>query len=102
MFPEYDEAQIRKIDDAYYKAFPGVKKYQQWVIQQARENAYIENLEGLKYWGADGHHLINMLVQGSGAMFMKGVLLKQWQFIKEHKLKSKLVLQIHKPSQLWI
>ena len=109
MFPEYDEAQIRKIDDAYYKAFPGVKKYQQWVIQQARENAYIENLEGLKYWGADGHHLINMLVQGSGAMFMKGVLLKQWQFIKEHKLKSKLVLQIHDeivvqiaPGEEWI
>ena len=26
MFPEYDEEQITKIDEAYYKAFPGVKQ----------------------------------------------------------------------------
>lgn len=102
MFPKYSEEQIQKIAQAYGKTFPDVKKYQEWVIHEARSSAYVENLFGVRYYGADGHHLINMLVQGSGAYFMKLKLLEQWNFIKEHNLKSKIVLQIHKLPRLWI
>ena len=28
--PDYDDETIHKIDDAYYKAFPGVKSYHQY------------------------------------------------------------------------
>lgn len=102
MFPKYSEEQIQKIAQAYGKTFPDVKKYQEWVVHEARSSAYVENLFGVRYYGADGHHLINMLVQGSGAYFMKLKLLEQWNFIKEHNLKSKIVLQIHKLPRLWI
>lgn len=102
MFPKYSEEQILKIASAYGKTFPDVKKYQQWVIEEARANAYVENLFGVRYWGADGHHLINMLVQGSGAYFMKMKMLEQIKFLEDNHCKSKMFLQIHRPSQLWI
>lgn len=102
MFPKYSEEQIQKIAGAYGKTFPDVKKYQQWVIEEARANAYVENLFGVRYWGADGHHLINMLVQGSGAYFMKLKLIEQWQFLKDNNCKSKLFLQIHDETDYYI
>lgn len=102
MFPKYSKEQIDNLASAYGKAFPDVKKYQQWVIEEARANAYVENLFGVKYWGADGHHLINMLVQGSGAYFMKLKLLEQWKFLKENNCKSKFFLSIHDEGDFYI
>lgn len=102
MFPQYTDEEIETIGSAYGKTFPDVKKYQNWVMNEARSSAYVENLFGVKYWGADGHHLINMLVQGSGAYFMKMKMLEQYNFLKEHKCKSKMFLQIHDESDYYI
>lgn len=102
MFPKFTEEQIQRIGTAYARTFPDVKKYQDWVVSEARASAYVENLFGVRYYGADGHHLINMLVQGSGAYFMKLKLLEQWKFIKEHNLKSRIVLQIHDEVDAYI
>lgn len=102
MFPKYSEEQIQNLASAYGKAFPDVKKYQQWVIEEARANAYVENLFGVRYWGADGHHLINMLVQGSGAYFMKMKMLEQIKFLEDNHCKSKMFLAIHDESDYYI
>ena len=99
MFPEYDDEQIHKIDDAYYKAFPGVKAYHQYCYTYSNQHAYMQNLFGVKYYGASGHNLINMLVQGTGAYFLKWKIVQVTQFMQEHHMKSKFMMQIHDELQ---
>lgn len=99
MFPEYDDEQIHKIDDAYYLAFPGVKEYHQYCYNMANQKAYLMNMFGVKYYGASGHNLINMLVQGSGAYFLKWKIVQVDNYLREHKCKSELMMQIHDELQ---
>lgn len=99
MFPEYDDEQIHKIDDAYYLAFPGVKEYHNYCYQVANQKAYMQNMFGVKYYGASGHNLINMLVQGTGAYYLKWKIVQVDNYLREHNCKSKLMMQIHDELQ---
>ena len=99
MFPEYDDEQVHKIDDAYYLAFPGVKEYHNYCYQIANQKAYMQNMFGVKYYGASGHNLINMLVQGTGAYYLKWKIVQVDQYLREHHCKSQLMMQIHDELQ---
>lgn len=99
MFPEYDDETIHRIDDAYYLAFPGVKAYHSYCYRMATQHAYMQNLFGVKYYGASGHNLINMLIQGTGAYFLKWKIVQVSEFMKEHHMKSQLMMQIHDELQ---
>lgn len=100
MFPEYSDEQQKKINDAYYKAFPKVEEFHKWVRRQANTCAYVPNLLGVRYYGADAHHLCNMLVQGSGAYFVKCKICEVEKYLQDHNCKSKLIMQIHDEVQL--
>ena len=95
MFPDYDDETIHRIDDAYYKAFPGVKKYHEYCYNIVNESPYVENLFGVKYYGLSGHKLINCLVQGSGAYLLKERIKEVDDYIQSHHLKSRMQMQIH-------
>lgn len=95
MFPEFDDAQIRKIDGAYYEAFPGVKEYHNYCYAIAQHQAYAQNLFGVKYYNVSGHNLKNMLVQGTGAYFLKSKIVQVYNYLKENNCKSRLQMQIH-------
>lgn len=95
MFPDYDDETIHKIDDAYYTAFPGVKKYHEYCYKIVQEQPYVSNLFGVKYYGLTGHKLINCLVQGSGAYLLKERIFELDKFIQTNELKSKMQMQIH-------
>ena len=95
MFPEFDEEQIDKIDGAYYKAFPGVKEYHDYCYRLAQQQPYAQNLFGVRYYNVSGHNLINMLIQGTGAYFLKSKIVKVYNYLKEHHCKSTLQMQIH-------
>ena len=99
MFPEYDDEQIHKIDDAYYLAFPGVKAYHQYCEQMANQRAYLSNMFGVRYYGASGHNLINMLVQGTGAYYLKWKIVQVDEYLRTHNCKSELMMQIHDELQ---
>lgn len=99
MFPEYNDEQIHKIDDAYYKAFPGVKEYHNFCYTVANQKAYMQNMFGVKYYGASGHNLINMLVQGTGAYYLKWKIVQVDEYLIKHHCKSKLMMQIHDELQ---
>lgn len=99
MFPEYDEETCHRIDDAYYIAFPGVKEYHNYCYNMARINAYMQNLFGVRYYGASGHNLINMLVQGTGAYFLKEKKVQVAEYLKTHNCYSKLMMEIHDELQ---
>lgn len=97
MFPEYnfDEETLHRIDDAYYKAFPGVKKYHEYCYEIARTQVYATNLFGVRYYGLTGHKLINCLVQGSGAYFLKLKMIAVHNYLKENNYKSRFQMNIH-------
>lgn len=95
MFPEYDETTAHRIDDAYYNAFPGVKKYHEYCYQRAEISSNTQNLFGIRYYGVSGHKLINMLVQGSAAFYLKWKIRELYDYSKAHHLKTKWQMQIH-------
>lgn len=95
MFPEYDEEQAYKIDDAYYKAFPGVKAYHNYCYERADYYSHTQNLFGVRYYGLSGHKLINCLVQGSAAYYLKWKIRQLYDYSKEHNLKTRWQMQIH-------
>jgi len=95
MFPDYDDDTIHRIDDAYYQAFPGVKKYHEYCYEICKTAPYAVNLFGVKYYGLSGHKLINCLIQGSGAYFLKEKICALDEYITKNKLKSRMQMQIH-------
>ena len=95
MFPDYDDETIHRIDDAYYTAFPGVKAYHEYCYEICKTAPYAVNLFGVKYYGLSGHKLINCLVQGSGAYFLKEKICALDKYITENNLKSRMQMQIH-------
>lgn len=95
MFPEYSEEKCRQIDEAYYRAFPGVKAYHDYCYERAQEFAYTANLFGVRYYNISGHKLINMLVQGSAAFYLKLKIRELYDYSKEHDIKSPWQMQIH-------
>ena len=94
MFPEKTEEECKKINDAYYTAFPGVKTYHNYCYQRASES-FTVNLFGVKYYNISGHKLINMLVQGSAAFYLKWKIRETYDYIKKNNLKSRWQMQIH-------
>lgn len=95
MFPDYDDETIHRIDDAYYKAFPGVKKYHEYCYTITQQNAFVTNLFGVRYYGLSGHKAINCLVQGSGAYLLKERIKEVDEYIQRNHLKTKIQMQIH-------
>ena len=65
----------------------------------AESQPYIENLFGGRYYGTSGHKLINLLVQGTGAYYLKWKIVQVDQYLREHHCKSQLMMQIHDELQ---
>ena len=95
MFPERTPEECRRIDAAYYTAFPGVKEYHSYCYRRAQEFSWTANMFDVKYYGLSGHKLINTLVQGSAAVFLKLKIIELNDYMEKHNLKSKLQMQIH-------
>ena len=95
MFPDRTPEECKKIDAAYYTAFPGVKEYHNYCYARAQEFSWTANMFGVRYYGLSGHKLINTLVQGSAAVFLKLKIIELYEFMQKHNLKSKLQMQIH-------
>ena len=98
-FPDFSDEVCHAIDEAYYKTYPGVKGYHEWCFAQANE-PYTENLYGVKYYGVNGHHLRNMLIQGSCAYMTKNRQTALTKYIRDNNLKSKFVMPIHKRTSI--
>lgn len=95
MFPHLPDEQVKIIDEAYYKAFPGVKHYHQYCYDISSQVACVSNLFGVKYYGMTGHKLINALPQGSSAYFLKDRIVAVDKYIQENNLKTKFQMNIH-------
>lgn len=94
MFPDKSWEEIEKIDGAYYKAFPEVKTYHSYCYERANY-AYTQNLFGIKYYGLSGHKLINTLIQGSSAYYLKLKIIQLWEYMQKINCKTRFQFQVH-------
>jgi DNA polymerase I-like protein with 3'-5' exonuclease and polymerase domains len=95
MFPRKTEEEVTRINNAYYAAFPGVKDYHEYCNIRAQNYSFTENLFGIRYYGVSGHKLINLLIQGSAAYYLKLKIRELYDYSKAHDIKSKWQMQIH-------
>lgn len=95
MFPEKSHEECVRINEAYYKAFPGIKNYHEYCKQRALTYSNTENLFHVKYYNVNGHKLKNMLIQGSAAFFLKWKIIQLYNYCKQNNIKTKFQMQIH-------
>lgn len=95
------------IIEAYFAEFPSVKSYMDTVINDAREHEYVETILGRRRYlrdinsknatmrGFAERNAINAPIQGSAADMIKVAMINIHDWMKEKKLKSRMILQVH-------
>ena len=87
-----------KLDKAFYKSFPKIREYQEWVTEHLSQYGYVENLYGRRYYMDDSrfyYRACNYLIQGTCADMVKTFEIRVWEYLTKNDLKSRLVLPIH-------
>ncbi|MCS6978668.1 MAG: DNA polymerase I [Flavobacteriales bacterium] len=95
------------IIDQYFHQYPRIRTYMDRQIALAREKGYVETLFGRRRYLRDIHsanptvrgfaerNAINAPIQGTAADIIKLAMIQVHQKLKEKKLKTQLVLQVH-------
>jgi DNA polymerase-1 len=93
--------------DRYFESFPKVKAFMNRVIAEARSAGFVQTLWGRRRYfshlndrndgirKADERAAFNAPLQGSAADLMKLAMIKLHTELKQRKMKTKLVLQVH-------
>lgn len=95
---EVSQEVAEALDNAFYKAFPRIKDYQDWVNEQLSTYGFIENLYGRRYYMEDSRQFYkgcNYLIQGTCADMVKTFEINIYNYIKENNLGIKMVLPVH-------
>lgn len=99
--------EARQIIDQYKKEFSGITRYMDKIINFAREHGYVKTLMGRKRWlkdinsanftvrGFAERNAINSPIQGTAADMIKLAMQKIYNRLKQEKLRSKMILQVH-------
>jgi len=97
----------KKYIDRYFQRHPGVKKYIDRCIEEARQNGYVMTLFGRKRAIPEiqsknlpvrqqGERLaVNSPIQGSAADIIKVAMINIWKSLRDRKLSAKMILQVH-------
>ena len=100
-------AESQLIIDRYFERFAGIRDYIDATITKAESDQYVETMLGRRrpVWNinSDNHMhreaakrmAINMPIQGTAAEMIKLAMIHIHKLMKNEKMKSKLVLQIH-------
>ncbi len=93
--------------ESYFENFSGVKKYMDDIIENAREDGYVETIFNRRRYLPElnaGNFIqrsfgervaMNTPIQGSAADIIKIAMVNIFKRLKKENLKSKLVLQVH-------
>jgi len=99
--------EAKELIDNYFLTFPGVKIYMNNCIKFAREHGFVKTIMGRIRFLPDIHsknavvrgfaerNAINTPIQGSAADIIKMAMIKIHRKIKDLKMKSKMILQVH-------
>ncbi len=93
--------------EQYLNTYHGIKEFMDRVVEEAKENGYVETLCNRRRYIPElksnnymvrkfgDRAAINTPIQGTAADIMKIAMISVYKKLKQNKLKSKLVLQIH-------
>ena len=93
--------------DSYFRLYPGVRDFMAAAIAKAREKGYAETMLGRRRTlrdidsrnatarGAAERDAINTPIQGSAADLIKIAMVRVDRALRERRLRTKMVLQIH-------
>ena len=93
--------------DKYFETYPGIKEYMDKVIKEAYDNKYVltlfnrkrvlNELSNTNYMiRQQGERMaLNTPIQGTSADIIKMAMVKLHKAFKDHKLKSKIIIQVH-------
>ena len=97
----------KQLIDDYFAAYPKVKEFMNNMIVTAGEKGYVETLYGRKRYlpdiksrnqvvrGLAERNAINAPLQGTAADLIKMAMIDLDKKLKENKLKSKMIMQVH-------
>lgn len=100
-------SEAKALIDGYFISFPGVRKYMDKSIEIAREKGYVETITGRRrvlqdinshnsiVRGYAERNAINAPIQGSAADIIKIAMIRIAKRIKEERLQSKMIIQVH-------
>lgn len=104
---DLSRTESKEVIDSYFNTYPGIKKYMDENIEQAREKGYVTTILGRKRILRDinsrnaimrGHaerNAINTPVQGSAADMIKLAMININQEMVRRNLQSLMTLQVH-------
>lgn len=104
---DVSRTEAKELIDGYFQTYPGVKEYMEKSIAMARDKGYTEtifkrrcylpdiNSNNANVRGNAERNAINSPIQGSAADIIKIAMIRVYQRIKEEKLRSKMILQVH-------
>ena len=97
----------KEIIDSFYMAYPEVGYYFQGISNEVTKNGYVTTLLGRRRYLREVHDsnyqvrefarraAMNAPIQGTAADLIKVAMIKVNKALKEHKLESRMILQIH-------
>lgn len=93
--------------ERYFARYPAVERYMQQTREQARKSGYVETVLGRRLWLPEINHAngnrrqsaeraaINAPMQGTAADIIKLAMIAVSDWLNQHKLHSKLIMQVH-------
>ncbi len=99
--------EAKKLIDGYFESFPKIKDFMDKQIDLARNQGFVQTIKGRKRYlkeinsanavvrGIAERNAINAPIQGSAADIIKLAMISIYRQLKEKKLNSKMVLQVH-------
>jgi DNA polymerase-1 len=100
-------AEAQELITGYFDAYPGVRRYMNDAMEEARRQGYVETLMGRRRYLPDIHsanavvramaerNAINAPLQGSAADIIKLAMIHIYDSFQQHELQSKMILQVH-------
>ena len=100
-------AEAKKLIEQYFDTYKGLKRYMETVVEDARKNGYVMTLMGRRRLLRDidsrnalartneERVAINTPIQGSAADLIKVAMINIHKALKEQKLQTKMILQVH-------
>jgi DNA polymerase-1 len=102
-----DRADAQRYITRYFDRHPGVRKYTETVLAEARERGYVATLFGRKRpvpelkshnknTRQQGERLaVNSPIQGTAADIIKIAMIRIWKRFREEPVPAKMILQVH-------
>lgn len=99
--------EAKSIIDSYFEQFSALKTYMDRIVHNARDNGYVETIMKRRRYlpdinsanavvrGFAERNAVNAPIQGSAADIIKMAMIHVHEAIKQTKLQSKMILQVH-------